>query len=262
MCLNHLIRTDVLNIRLFREILLFRAGCNNGVLRGRCLLHYIVIVLNTCLPRDHRSKPALEETEQEQRIIHAAIECIEREGIQGVTVRQIAEEADVNVAAINYYFRSKDRLLDRAMEQTLRNAFDDWIALFDDESLDLRAQLTAILEEIMVGIRMYPGLSRAHLYEPLMEAKRDTRFAVRFRNFLALVADEVSSTYPTVSPGLIRRALVQLFAAAMFPPFVPGFFDGLLPELESDAEERRAYIELMLNAFFHLLDAVDEAPPS
>lgn len=227
-------------------------------LRENLLPPYIGTVLNTRLFQTRVSKPALEETEQEKNIIHAAIECIEREGIQGVTVRQIAEAADVNVAAINYYFRSKDRLLDRAMEQTLHNAFDDWVALFDDESLDLRAQLTAILDEIVTGIRTYPGLSRAHLYEPLMEEKRDTRFAVRFRAFLDLVADEVIDVYPAASPKRIRRALVQLFSAAMFPPFVPSFFDGLLPELSDDTEERRAYVELLLDAFFQLLNVADE----
>ena len=197
-------------------------------------------------------------SEQEKNIIHATIECIERAGIQGVTVRQIAETADVNVAAINYYFRSKDRLIERAMEQTLHNAFDDWYELFDDESLDLRAQLRAILDEIIWGIQTYPGISRAHLYEPLLEEKRDTEFATRFRDFLDLVADVVKNAHPTASQKDIRRALVQLFSAAMFPPFVPGFFDDLLPELEHDDTERHAYVEQMLAAFFHTLGVADE----
>ena len=34
-----------------------------------------------------------------EKIIFAVIECIEREGIQGVTTRSIVKEADVNIAA-------------------------------------------------------------------------------------------------------------------------------------------------------------------
>lgn len=34
------------------------------------------------------------------KIILAAIECIEREGMQAVTIRAIAKKAEVNVAAI------------------------------------------------------------------------------------------------------------------------------------------------------------------
>ena len=60
----------------------------------------------------------------EGKIIQAAIECIEKYGISGATNRQIALEAGVNNAAINYYFRSKEVLIQRCMEITLKNAFD------------------------------------------------------------------------------------------------------------------------------------------
>lgn len=43
----------------------------------------------------------------EIKIIEAAIECIEQFGLKGATNRRIAEKAGVNLAAINYYFRSK-----------------------------------------------------------------------------------------------------------------------------------------------------------
>jgi AcrR family transcriptional regulator len=43
----------------------------------------------------------------EEKIITAAVECIEKYGIKGTTIRQIAEQAGVNIAAVNYYFRSR-----------------------------------------------------------------------------------------------------------------------------------------------------------
>ena len=63
-------------------------------------------------------------TSAEEKIIHATIGCIEKYGISGATNRQIAQAAGVNLAAINYYFRSKEQLIQRVMEITLTNAFD------------------------------------------------------------------------------------------------------------------------------------------
>ena len=60
----------------------------------------------------------------EIKIIEAAIDCIEQFGLKGATNRRIAEKAGVNLAAINYYFRSKENLIERVMETTLHNAFD------------------------------------------------------------------------------------------------------------------------------------------
>ena len=42
----------------------------------------------------------------EEKIILATIECLEKYGFQGTTIRKIAEAAGSNSAAVNYYFRS------------------------------------------------------------------------------------------------------------------------------------------------------------
>ena len=63
----------------------------------------------------------------EDRIILAAIECIEKYGISGATNRQIALIAGVNNAAINYYFRSKDELGLAVLVENLEPAARHWL---------------------------------------------------------------------------------------------------------------------------------------
>ncbi|NMD43626.1 MAG: helix-turn-helix transcriptional regulator, partial [Firmicutes bacterium] len=41
-----------------------------------------------------------------------AVEIIGREGNLNVTIREIAERAAVNIAAINYHFSSKENLIE------------------------------------------------------------------------------------------------------------------------------------------------------
>ena len=198
----------------------------------------------------------LPETEPQRKIIDATIECIERVGLQGVTVRKIAEEAGVNIAAINYYFRSKDLLVERAMEQTLHNIFDDWYEWLADPNADLHAVLYRMLEEVIVGSIRYPGISRAHLFAILVEQKTDTPFTVRFRKFLSDLQRIIAAAHPSASDRMIQNALRQLFSAAFFPSLVPAvFFADTPPSAMLDQDERQTYIQLILDSFVAALES-------
>ena len=50
-----------------------------------------------------------------RRILHSAIELFADRGFDQVTVRDIAEQADVNHAAISYYFGTKEQLIKHAI---------------------------------------------------------------------------------------------------------------------------------------------------
>ena len=65
----------------------------------------------------------MDTTATEEKIITATVECIEKYGIKGTTIRQIAETAGVNIAAINYYFRSKDQLFEAVFTKVASRIF-------------------------------------------------------------------------------------------------------------------------------------------
>lgn len=54
----------------------------------------------------------MEFSEKQLEILHVAEKLFSKNGFDGTSVRDIAHEAQVNVAMINYYFGSKDKLLD------------------------------------------------------------------------------------------------------------------------------------------------------
>jgi len=67
----------------------------------------------------------------EKRILEATIACIEQDGIDNLTTRKIAEQAGVNIAAINYYFRSKERLVEEAKQMTLEHMRGDLLEIVE-----------------------------------------------------------------------------------------------------------------------------------
>ena len=55
-----------------------------------------------------------------QRIRETALNLFALKGFEGVSIREIARIACVNVAAINYHFKSKDNLRDEITEEIIR----------------------------------------------------------------------------------------------------------------------------------------------
>lgn len=64
--------------------------------------------------------PAGREVDTRERLIQAALRIFADRGIASATLREITEEAGANVAAVNYYFRSKEELTRIVLETCLR----------------------------------------------------------------------------------------------------------------------------------------------
>jgi AcrR family transcriptional regulator len=65
------------------------------------------------------------------RILQAAAHAFSQRGFHGVTVRDLAQQAQVNLAAINYHFRSKEELYAAVIDRALRSWLTETVALDD-----------------------------------------------------------------------------------------------------------------------------------
>ena len=184
--------------------------------------------------------------DMEQRIITAAITCIERVGIRSATVRRIAEEAGVNVAAINYYFRSKEQLMERAMDTTLNNAFD-WEHFIETESAPPKERLVAILEHLTAGAQAFPEITRAHFITPLVEHQTDALPYHRFREFMERLYDDLVSRGVNSGEEL-RTAILQAVTASILGiGLLLDFSVGFAPRDLTDPEVRHSYLARLVD---------------
>jgi len=182
----------------------------------------------------------------EQRLLEATIQCIETVGIESVTIRKIAEIAGMNSAAVNYYFRSKDALVDRALAATTENAIGDWERIIADPAMDPVDRLRSILRELLEGLEKFPNLSKAHLHGPIMEGDFGTVFARRFRAFLTKARDALAPVLPGGTASVELR-LAALFSAAMGWGLLGGMFADLPEAAPEHPGARTAYLELLLS---------------
>src|SRR5512143_3945902 len=101
------------------------------------------------------------------RIILATIKCIEEKGINSVTIRDIAHNAKVNVAAINYHFGNKKNLLETTLHLTMDEAYGEFEVALYDSNIDAYLTLKAFLENTLWGSMNSPGVTKAHLFSPI-----------------------------------------------------------------------------------------------
>lgn len=95
------------------------------------------------------------DPERRQRIIDAAIRIVELKGIDALSHRTVAAEADVPLGSTTYHFASLDDLLVAALEQVNcapRAAIQSWSDDLEGEAPLVEA-LTRIMEEYASGGR-------------------------------------------------------------------------------------------------------------
>jgi len=73
--------------------------------------------------------------DKKEQIIEAAIDLFAQKGFEGTSIRDLASKADVNVAMVNYYFGSKDKLFEALVEVKAGSARGILEELLKDKTL-------------------------------------------------------------------------------------------------------------------------------
>ena len=84
------------------------------------------------------------------RLLHAAIEVFAERGFRATTVRDICSRANVNVASVNYYFRSKESLYSKALALAIQEANQRYpITSAQDKNLPPEKRLTLFIDNFL-----------------------------------------------------------------------------------------------------------------
>lgn len=93
-------------------------------------------------PADKNSLPANDNTEE--KIKKAARAVFHRKGFAATRTRDIAEAANINLALLNYYFRSKRKLFELVMMETIIGFMQKMQTVFFDENSTLEEKVERI----------------------------------------------------------------------------------------------------------------------
>lgn len=189
------------------------------------------------------------EKDVRRRIVEATVEVIEKRGIASLTVRAIAKTAGVNIAAVNYYFGTKEKLLEAALSLTLENAFADPRRELRARSFTPDALIRFVLADWLQGMANYPGISRAHLIGHHLKRKQHSRSIEQFNGFLEDLASALQELRPGFESPPLRRSIVQMVSAIMLPAIFPELFSPFLKADLTRPVDREEYLNHLLRAY-------------
>lgn len=96
-------------------------------------------------------------TSKKELILDAALRLVSKKNSMNITIREISSEAKVNVAAINYYFQSKEQLF-KDMEKLFIDNFIDAFTPLDDQTLTKEDRLYTWIKKAIGYGTHYPGM--------------------------------------------------------------------------------------------------------
>ena len=94
----------------------------------------------------------------EERIKAAARKVFHQKGFAGTRTRDIAEEAGINHAMLNYYFRSKEKLFGIVMMETISQFFKGVNLMLNDENTSLDEKIDLIVSNYVDLLLKEPEL--------------------------------------------------------------------------------------------------------
>jgi AcrR family transcriptional regulator len=89
--------------------------------------------------------PAATDHSTEEKIKNAARIMFHKKGYAGTRTRDIADEAGINLALLNYYFRSKEKLFGIIMLESLESFRITMMAVINDENTSLEKKIETIV---------------------------------------------------------------------------------------------------------------------
>ena len=148
-----------------------------------------------------------------QRILDAAEILFAEQGVKQSTTRQITEAAGVNVAAVNYHFGNKDKLLEAIFERRIGPLNATRLELLD-------AELAAASGE---NRRPYSATLVKALFCPVLDAFSSGTDSVRFHLLTSHILNDPTSTYwelffRFMGPFILRFQAAFVAALPHIPP--------------------------------------------
>ena len=169
------------------------------------------------------------KTDTESRILQAAEEEFLLKGLEGARTTAIAERAGVTHAMLHYYFRTKNMLFERIIEEKMRNAGNIMQAVFVLGDMPL-------MERVKRGVEIMRSQVLTITKDWLCDLQRHI--------------DESAATKATewIDARMLLLDIVSLNLFAFIGyPFVSLMFDGLVTDKKVFFEKRKAEnVELIM----------------
>ena len=204
-------------------------------------------------------RPRADETNQRERLLDAAVACFAADGVAATSLRSIALKAGVTPALVNYYFGSKEQLLEAFIAERVAPAVSVLRESLLEAGDNPRALLGAFVRGIHGVVERFPWWPAIWVREVLNEkgALRDVLHKIIAPQVTQLLARTLVDAQKrgALSADLDPRLLVvSLVGLTMFPLAAEHIWRRIFPAGDLD---RAALLRHTLALLDHGLGGID-----
>lgn len=195
----------------------------------------------------------------EEKIKAAARKLFIEKGYAATRTRDIAQEAGINLALLNYYFRSKERLFDIIMLEKLLDFIEGIKGILDDRGTTVEAKIESAVSNYIDLLIQQPDLPLFVLHELRTNPKR---FALKIdRKQIIMKSYFMHQLKKAISEGRIAAVnplhiLINIIGLTIFPfvasPIIQNMGGLKQQEFNMMMEERKRFIPAWINATMHI----------
>lgn len=199
------------------------------------------------------------ELDTEQKIKEAARKIFQEKGFAATKTRDIAEEAGINLALLNYYFRSKQKLYDIIMLEAIHSFFGTVLIVMNDDKTTIHEKLEMFVEKYIDIISKNTDIpffimNEARLNPAAFSKKLDIKGKMSKTKFIQQFQKErKAGNLPTIDP---IHLLFNLASLVVFPFIVNPLMQATLSYTKTEFDqimlERKKLIPIWIDAILKI----------
>jgi AcrR family transcriptional regulator len=153
-------------------------------------------------------------SDKKEHIINTAIELFATKGFEGTSIRDIAAAADVNLAMINYYFGSKEKLFEELVQRKASATRGFLNEIAKDNALSSIEKMDRIVDSYVERIFTTRKFHRI-IYQELITSQRETLTQIITDNLLPNALTIKSILDEGIRKNEFKKVDVQMTIASL-----------------------------------------------
>ncbi len=183
-----------------------------------------------------------------ERILEATLNIIGSEGFQKVTIKKIASLAEVNIAAVNYHFGSKDNVIDEVMK-VFSKSIIKCFEILENDQIAPEERLKKFLQNYSDATLEYPdifrnivnhGIGNCNIQSEYIQFLKETGYGKIANTLKAAGVDE--------NQEVLDMKVFQALSALEFPLLLGNYTQKISGIDYNQKLIRSRYIELILKS--------------
>lgn len=195
-----------------------------------------------------------------EKIKEAAKELFMTKGYAATKTREIAEASGINLALLNYHFKSKENLFNIIMKEKFMTFFGSILPLFDDRNTSLQQKFEIVTDQYFNILMQNPDLPLFVLGEANKNPEGFAQSLVGV-DFIqnSYYTQQVKELNPKIQP---ENMLLNLLSLIVFPFIMKPVLSIISGEQDFNFEdiikERKQMIPLWMNSLLNLKNETNE----